>query len=981
MYTKVFRLSNRATGFMLAVVILVVSVCVTGINTSALTDDHTHNFVNKVYLADPSIGHIQTCTICGQTTGSVVEHKKSYTLAKCSDCNYKTTEVDLYDDTSYVTRLTVGEKQSNGRYSERYRYNLGGSGIIDSSSGTGNPYGQNSYVNGYDHGTFSQFNTLVGSGTESDPYVISDALTLFRIISSGSTNYGAPMYYKLGCDIDLGNVQWVDIEEHWFSAWWVVYKYKGFGGVLDGDGHTITGMFTNTSDDAAGFIPVLTSTGVVKNVHIRNSSSKSSLSGASVGVLVGEAQAGSQIIGCSVENCGNTPLVGRNYGTVKNSYAILQNGNSTYYNKNGVEVSADEIDVSADRDVWYKGGASGSLPRLANYAKSNTFADVNGDGVADTYDATDITALKSHLLWVSGYENVYGDVDRNGKTDMTDLAILQRQLADRYNEIADGFWRNAELGKFGIYYTDNDNYDFARKLELYLSEAVGVDVTKNKQVAPSRFAIVLKKDSSLATDYTISYDEEKAILTFSGKNFTAVEQAVLDFIENSDYKTSTVYETSNGTLAPEKQSITVNNKEYYYAWGDEFDSGSVVNGNTTVDYDKWYIRDMGSDNTVGSGDATWFRNLKFANPDGLAELNVVENGKLTMHRGINYGKNHVGEKTGYLTNIGGSSTFDDNDIATSGVLNTKCSMLFKRGYLEIKCTLPSDGFAFPAWWLMTTAGNNNPEISRSLYSKVYELNEDYEYAFYYTPDNYKTYKYKLPTASFEIDIFEIIQPPSVYSWYPSVAIPNHHNKYQYTIHKWYVHSKTVAGINPIKVYDLDWDNVKANGGFTQIFQATKTNGQYVKNWGILNCHTNNLKDGAVNANIINGDTNDKYNRDYLDEYYSPSNNQTSATFGFLWDEEQLTVYIYKNGSTTPAVKRVDVADLDYDGVGFDMEQYAYMLMENHLFTNANGKSAMPDNLQDCTMEVDYVRLYQLDGKRDIVTPETEAFNNPANRFQ
>ena len=78
-------------------------------------------------------------------------------------------------------------------------------------------------------------------------------------------------------------------------------------------------------------------------------------------------------------------------------------------------------------------------------------------------------------------------------------------------------------------------------------------------------------------------------------------------------------------------------------------------------------------------------------------------------------------------------------------------------------------------------------------------------------------------------------------------------------------------------------------------------------------------------------------------------------------------------------------------------QYAYMLLDNSYYTsNAYGKSGgriSKENetgitpftdvlsqdtnkgiLDKTTFDVEYVRVYQQDGRRDIVTPATEAFN-------
>ncbi len=968
---------KKLNSFILAVVVFFASVSVGGINTNAAT--HNHNFVSMPYFNDTTTGHILTCTTCGEASGEVTAHNMQASgdkLLVCSACSHTRIKAINVNDGSYAAIATRGLNDSG-----MYRYNLNGNTGMTNPTGS-NAYGQNSFVIGKENGVFAAFEELSGTGVEGDPYIINDALTLYRVLASGGTNYSAPLYFKLGCDIDLGSKQWVDTDERFVGNSYISYKYKAWCGTLDGDGHTITGLYSSTDDIAAGFVPVLGNTGVIKNLHIKNANINTSNANGGKGVLVGIAVNGSQIIGCSAENSGSTALVGKAYGSVKNSY-IITSGSSTYYNADGSTVAANQI----TGDAWYKG--SDGMPRLLNRAASQSLADINGDGIATEYDAADIVALKNHLMWADGYEGVYGDVDKNGVTDITDLAVLQRYMAGDYSNITDGFWRNIELNKFSIYYTDNDNLDFARKLELYFKNGIGVDVQKKKSSAPAQYAIVLKKDTSLGTDYKISYDNQNALLTISGKSFTAVEQAVLDFIANSNYKISTVYATDSGTLPAEKQSVTIGGKQYYYAWGDEFNEGNMLGSNTTVNYGKWNVRDMGSDPTNGDGNSSTFRNLKFADDISLSELNEVKDGKLIMHRGVGYGERLEGKLTGYLTSTSAPAVYDSNDIATSGVLYTKHSMLFKRGYLEMQCTLPSDGYAFPAWWLMTNAGNNNPEIDRSLYSKVYSFNEDYDKAYYYSPDNYKTYKYKLPGATYEIDIFEIIQYPNVskqYSWSGSyVAKPNKTHKLQYTLHKWYLHSKTVKGNNlPLKVHELDWTSNYKTNGFTQILDATHNGTKYVKNSGTLNCHTNNLNNGDVNANIsLNGNKTSKYPRTAMDEAYSvDSNNQVDAKIGLLWDETQISQYVWFGNSTTPIINKIDISDLNYDGAKFDPEQYAYMLMENHLFTyNAGGN--LPTALTsfgDCTMVVDYVRLYQLDGQRDIVTPETEAFNNPVNRF-
>ena len=93
----------------------------------------------------------------------------------------------------------------------------------------------------------------------------------------------------------------------------------------------------------------------------------------------------------------------------------------------------------------------------------------------------------------------------------------------------------------------------------------------------------------------------------------------------------------------------------------------------------------------------------------------------------------------------------------------------------------------------------------------------------------------------------------------------------------------------------------------------------------------------------------------------------------------LTDPIYSNGAT------YGVTDADI------WNQYAYMLIDNSYYTSnptgSNGKVKMYTDLltqssghgtsgatDKTTFDIEYVRVYQQDGRRDLVTKETEAFN-------
>lgn len=850
---------------------------------------------------------------------------------------------------------------------EKYAYNMDGSGSITTDYSNVINMGGYVGIDKYENGEFSAWNTLKGSGTEADPYVINDALTLYKIIAAGGCNLGVPQHFVLGSDLDLGSVQWVVMASYVNSTGTVQYKYTPFAGVLDGAGHTVTGLYTNTTETYAGFIPQLNG-GTVKNLHIRNSY----VNGTNCGIIVGGySDVIGTVEGCSVENCDGTTTIA-NGATIKNSYI-----NDSYYNANGDVVAASAITAdytgNSNNSVWYKGGAETCTPKLVNRADAMPYADIDGDGEGYEYTTNDLTALKQKLLRKATYVNVYGDASRNGITDMRDMVSLRREkIAESdSNEwtALDGFWRNLKNGKFEIHYTDTDNYDFARKLELYFAEIIGVTVNKHMTAGDNSFDIVLKKDAALEKDnFKVAYDLENAVLTFSGGSFTAVEQAVLNFIENSDPLTNAVY-TGEGVLDSYKEFVTVNGTNYYYAWGDEFDK-PVDN---TVNYSKWVIHNQ----TVGDiapSDATYAQyeagkiGTFTAARDQHKNLNYVSDGRLELKR-------EVVEEDGILKFYG------------SGV-TTEQSMLFKGGYMEMVATVPSDGYSFPAWWLQTTLGHNNNNISNSLYSKIYELNDAYNGALYYTPTDYQTYKYKLPNHTIEIDIFEVIQKPGITGSYLSAKLnPSSINNLFMGLHKWYSYNYNSADST---LYNLDWNTLPVSGNSF----GTYTNA--------------NVTDVSTDIKISNKykTSYDNNTNDYSSEgeiplrYYYGSDGIVSSNvinklkYTFLWNESQLVFGCYtidENGNTVTEKysKTIDISDLGYDGVAADMNQYAYMMLDNSMWTSSARKlglnvkkSLSTENLTAEAVSnllnsftIDYVRIYQENNKRDIVTAETEAFNS------
>lgn len=950
------------------------------------------------------------------------------------------------------------------------------------------------------NGNYGWTHELVGSGTEADPYIIDSAEKLAIAIATGGKSVNDKLYYKLACDIEIADLNWVAdtvIGDEPYAS----YKYTAFEGVLDGDGHTVTGV--SSVGENAGLVPELNG-GTVKNIHLRGSYFGSTSTDGSAGAIVGRVTNGGTIEGCSAEDCltlsngkEGFALVGSGTATVKNSFAIAKDGTAnTYYNANGAQVNADQItvDYSADVDkaVWYKTG--NNLPRLVNFAKAHTYADIDGDGVAEVYAPADLDALSNYLVEKDGYENIYADVNHDGVTDIRDMAALCREWIKTYNKVSDGFWRNVELNNVKIYYDQNDTQDMARKMQLYLESIYpqndiqkvagtavtdsGIDENTKANYVDEKNAIVIKKDYSADNydKYSITYDKTNNVLTITGGSFTAVEQAVLDFIANSNsYSgngdrsvytvanasildlTSTVSTNADGTTTATKaykQAVTVGGETYYYVWSDEFD------GTGTVSTDTWktkpYRYQDSDTNYKGQ-----YLNLKNGTVEALDDMWQVQDGKLTVWRGINtdstsyssltmdttWGYKPVANGNGGTVNSMGQKVNDADLYVDPGLIVTDNTMLFKQGYAEMRASLPSDGYSFPAWWFLGgDSSRNNNSLTQNLFGKVYKTNDDYNGASTMDASDLATYKYQIPKAYLEFDIVEFME---------GAADPDYRDYIQLTIHKIYNQNRTFVKDDSgnITGYSLDLINwgtnaagsTKTSTSYTGVNSNTDTFGntasaagdfihQYLPSaqtsyypyskakrtgtlyWG----HTYSLvtdKDSSFSYTLgTNGITPNTISSDlktFLDEngvefsYNSTKSINSDHTlvqkyynYGFAWtvDESKgtysLTVYCdIDNDGIMQEDEKIFYVDQNVGHAASDdptrtagedpsiWNQYMYMLIDNAYYTSLSGTANSQSNLltkatgDKATFDIEYVRIYQLNNRRDVVTTETEAFNN------
>lgn len=145
-----------------------------------------------------------------------------------------------------------------------------------------------------------------GSGTKSNPYLVSNATQLARISTLYRYGGGKNVYFKLTRDIDLSAHEWmpigtgsdIDSQDCSFDD---VDRKRYFMGNIDGAGHTISGMHIETDGYYIGFITKL-NFGTVKNLNFSNAFVSAN---EYFGIICGENHYYSSIVNCSVSGMVN----------------------------------------------------------------------------------------------------------------------------------------------------------------------------------------------------------------------------------------------------------------------------------------------------------------------------------------------------------------------------------------------------------------------------------------------------------------------------------------------------------------------------------------------------------------------------------------------------------------------------------------------------------------------------------------------------
>ena len=238
-----------------------------------------------------------------------------------------------------------------------------------------------------------------GSGTEADPYRIYTAEDL-----QGASNRG---YYKLMKDIDL--TAWIN-ENSPTKGWVSIGRNSGEATYINGDGHKVTGLWINTTDDYTGLFSNF-SAGIIKNLTVEVASGKKVKGGDYTGILIGR-NANGQILNCTIK------------GDVEGTMHV--GGVTGYSGNNTITGITFEGKVTSNTDNAYVGGFAGlsendaitsvsTKPTISATGASNYV----GGAIGYMNGGTITKSRAENALTASGTGNYVGGLVGYSKGDIT----------------------------------------------------------------------------------------------------------------------------------------------------------------------------------------------------------------------------------------------------------------------------------------------------------------------------------------------------------------------------------------------------------------------------------------------------------------------------------------------------------------------------------------------------------------------------------
>ena len=244
-------------------------------STSNITFTSSGREYSRLRIASTSSTQLSVSLTDFTPAGSTTSGSNNYTLTTDSKGN-----AYLYGTWTTNSNLQVTAQYSVSATTELYNK------ALSHASANGQSFAADAIPTSEQASNYSS----LGDGSEEYPYVLLNATQLISLSTKSQDNQNITEHFKLGADITL--------TEPWTPITTVdEYGYGNqFLGTFDGDGHTISGLEFNLSDYIAGLFRTIGTSGVVKNVKLKDCdmsvSSPGQICGGIAGINLG-----------TIENC------------------------------------------------------------------------------------------------------------------------------------------------------------------------------------------------------------------------------------------------------------------------------------------------------------------------------------------------------------------------------------------------------------------------------------------------------------------------------------------------------------------------------------------------------------------------------------------------------------------------------------------------------------------------------------------------------
>lgn len=439
---------------------------------------------------------------------------------------------------------------------------------------------------------------MLGSGTESDPYKVTNAQQLACISNSPSA------YYILENDIDLSYDTNVFVTYNKTKGW---IPLKTFSGTLDGKGHSITNLYINNTDpvkvynkDNVGLFSVIEEA-TIKNLRIENARVINSSYFDDINHYNGTGILAGSTINSNIHDIlltGDVEAV-TSVGLLSGSMRIDSNSNSL-----DKIVAIGNVKFNSDEKIQnkylYVGGLSGKIDGAQVQVNNSIFMEkVNAVDNHDLYIGgfcgNCSVKMQNSYIFTDVFDNVgntIGKIKGSGYMELQENVNTYNGVFKSYSEIEQALERNVrtydsiddfknmDLSLLGFdsdiwEYLDSNPYPTLKSLPFYFVNDISVDDTINVSLNNN------KAIDATVTPVDASYKD--LMYTVSDSGIAKVKDGRVYGVNTGD--TTLVVSSLDGSNISKTINIHVYDGEYTlsYKYSDDvvvsskYDEGMIIN--------------------------------------------------------------------------------------------------------------------------------------------------------------------------------------------------------------------------------------------------------------------------------------------------------------------------------------------------------------------------------------------------------------------